>query len=57
MGELSADGDSISVDVTVTNTGKVPGKEVVQLYYTPPYTRAGLKNHMLFWQHLTKQMC
>ena len=19
--------------------------------------RAGLKNHMLFWQHLTKQMC
>ena len=34
MGELSADGDSISVDVTVINTGKVPGKEVVQLYYT-----------------------
>ena len=48
MGELSADGDSISVDVTVTNTGKVPGKEVVQLYYTPPYTKGGIeKSHVV----------
>ena len=48
MGELSADGDSISVDVTVTNTGKVPGKEVVQLYYTPPYTKVGIeKSHVV----------
>ena len=44
MGELSADGDSISVDVTVTNTGK----EVVQLYYTPPYTKGGIeKSHVV----------
>ena len=48
MGELSADGDSISVDGTVTNTGKVPGKEVVQLYYTPPYTKGGIeKSHVV----------
>ncbi|MGD6942771.1 glycoside hydrolase family 3 N-terminal domain-containing protein [Cytobacillus gottheilii] len=28
----------ISVDVEVTNTGDAAGKEVVQLYYTPPFT-------------------
>ena len=29
---------TVSVDVTVTNTGDVAGKDVVQLYCTPPYT-------------------
>ncbi len=29
---------SIEVKVTVTNTGDVAGMDVVQLYYTPPYT-------------------
>ncbi len=34
---LTEDGD-IVVDVTVTNTGKVAGKDVVELYYSAPYT-------------------
>jgi beta-glucosidase len=36
------DGD-ISVDVVVTNTGDAAGKEVVQLYYSPPYVAGGLE--------------
>jgi len=30
--------DSFNVSVTVTNTGNVPGKEVVQVYFQSPYT-------------------
>ena len=33
----------ISVTVRVTNTGAVKGKEVVQLYYNPPYTPGGIE--------------
>lgn len=31
-------------DVTVTNTGDVPGKEVVQLYVSSPYTQYDIEN-------------
>ena len=33
----------ISVQVNVTNTGDVAGKEVVQVYYNPPYTNGGIE--------------
>ena len=36
-------GDSITATVTVKNTGGVPGKEVVQLYYSAPYTEGGIE--------------
>jgi len=35
-GAFKVDGDKFTIDFTVTNTGKVPGKEVVQLYYGAP---------------------
>lgn len=43
MGELKVTEDEISVDVTVTNTGDAAGKEVVELYYNPPYTNGGIE--------------
>lgn len=36
-------GDTVSLDVLVENTGDTKGKEVVELYYTPPYTDGGIE--------------
>lgn len=36
-------GDSVTVDVEVTNTGETAGKEVVELYFTPPYSNGGIE--------------
>ena len=40
--EIKKDG-TIEIDVTVTNTGDAAGKEVVQLYCTPPYYEGGIE--------------
>ncbi len=34
---------TVSVKVEVTNTGRAAGKDVVELYYTAPYTRGGIE--------------
>lgn len=39
----STSGDDISVTVKVENTGDVAGKEVIQIYYTAPYTPNGIE--------------
>ncbi len=36
-------GDSVSFDVTVENTGDVAGKDTVEIYYTPPYHNGGIE--------------
>ncbi|MTR32110.1 beta-glucosidase [Pseudoflavonifractor sp. BIOML-A14] len=49
--EISAfrdDGAAVSMDVTVTNTGSAAGRDVVQVYYTAPYTPGGIeKSHVV----------
>ncbi len=43
MGPVTNDGKTVSFDVTVTNTGSVAGKDVVEVYYNPPYTNGGIE--------------
>ncbi len=43
MGPLTRDGDTVRFDVTVTNTGSVAGKDVVEVYANPPYTNGGIE--------------
>ncbi len=47
LGSITPDTE-ISIQVKVTNTGSVAGKEVVQIYFTSPYTAGGIeKAHVL----------
>ena len=43
MGDLQVNDGQISVDVTITNTGDVAGKDVAEVYYNPPYTNGGIE--------------
>ena len=44
MSEIKDDGNgTLSLDVTVTNTGDTAGKDVVEVYYNPPYTNGGIE--------------
>lgn len=36
-------GDGFDISVKVTNTGSAAGKDVVELYVTPPYTNGGIE--------------
>ena len=41
--DLKKDDANVTVTVKVTNTGSVNGKDVVELYSTPPYTNGGIE--------------
>lgn len=43
MGDVSYKNSKVSFDVTVTNTGDKAGKDVVEVYYNPPYTNGGIE--------------
>ena len=43
ISNFKADGDNITFDVTVKNTGSVAGKDVAEIYFTPPYTNGGIE--------------
>ncbi len=43
ISNFKADGDTVTFDVTVKNTGSVAGKDVVEIYFTPPYTNGGIE--------------
>lgn len=48
------DGDQVNVTVKVTNTGTACGKDVVQVYYNPPYQEGGIEKSALVLGGYTK---
>ncbi len=40
---FSNDGTNINMTVRVSNTGSVAGKDVVEVYFNPPYTNGGIE--------------
>lgn len=43
-GHNAGDSDgTIDVDIEVTNTGSIAGKDVVEVYYSAPYTKGGIE--------------
>ncbi|MDD2981034.1 MAG: glycoside hydrolase family 3 N-terminal domain-containing protein [Hespellia sp.] len=43
MGDITESDGTVTFDVTVTNTGDTAGKDVVEVYYNPPYTNGGIE--------------
>lgn len=43
ISNMKDDGTNITIDVTVTNTGSIAGKDVVEVYYNPPYYDGGIE--------------
>ena len=43
MGDITEADGKISFEVEVKNTGDVAGKDVVEVYYNPPYTNGGIE--------------
>ncbi|MFR6092429.1 MAG: hypothetical protein ACLUIR_03405 [Faecalibacterium prausnitzii] len=43
MSDITNDGADLKFSVTVTNTGSVAGKDVVEIYSDPPYTNGGIE--------------
>ena len=43
MGTITEKDGVLSVDVTVKNTGSVAGRDVIQVYYNPPYYNGGIE--------------
>lgn len=44
ISDMSNDNNgTITIDVTVTNTGDTAGKDVVEIYYNPPYRNGGIE--------------
>ncbi|WP_018143466.1 glycoside hydrolase family 3 protein [Alloscardovia criceti] len=43
MSDVTYANGTVSFTVTVTNTGSVAGKDVVEAYYNPPYTEGGIE--------------
>lgn len=43
MGDVFHKDGNVTFDVTVTNTGDTAGKDVVEVYYNPPYTDGGIE--------------
>ena len=41
--DFTDNGDTITLTVSVTNTGRRAGREVVELYYTAPYENGGIE--------------
>ncbi len=43
MESFKSKDDEVTFDVKVTNTGDMAGRDVVEIYYTPPYTNGGIE--------------